>query len=215
MVYDDRYKRIFNSDLLEGAKRDGKYGFSTIHVTHARPQRLISFDKALSCKDHDQWVHGYIPDPLLQRLWHNPWRYLDLFQRYEGAISPDFSVPIHLPPYVQLGSVANSRAIGSWLQRCGVDVIPNVRWGLRDTYEFAFDGIEPGGTIAVGTLGCMKDPELRRIFSDGIPELLRRISPEAIVVYGTIRDDVFDLAYESGVEILPFDSRTALVWKEA
>ena len=213
MKYDDRYTRLFGIDILDGAMRSGKYGFSTIHATRARPERLISFDKAVSCRDRSQWVHCYIPDPLFSRLAQNPWRYLPMYQGYDGAITPDFSVGIRMPLYRQIQSVGDGRAIGSWLQRCGVDVIPNVRWGLRETYEFCFDGVEPGGTVSVGTLGCTRDKELREVFREGVPEMLRRVEPTCVIVYGPLREDVFAPVYEASVEVLHFDSRTTIVHK--
>lgn len=63
MKFDDRYRSIFKTDLIEGAMLAGEFGFPVIHRTHTRPSRLISFDKAISCRDYSQWVHFYIPDP--------------------------------------------------------------------------------------------------------------------------------------------------------
>ena len=136
-----------------------------------------------------------------------------MYQSYEGAIAPDFSIPIQLPLYVQLQSVADSRAIGSWLQRCGVDVIPNIRWGEEATYAFCFDGVEPGGAVAVGTLGCVRDRELREVFRRGVPEMVRRLVPKCVVVYGPLRDDLLAPIYEAGIEVLHFKSQTTIAYE--
>lgn len=106
-----------------------------------------------------------------------------------ALIAPDFSIMWTHPPYVQIESVGRSRMIGSWLQRAGVDTIPVARWGLLETYNFAFDAISPGGTVAVGTTGCTRDPEARGYFTAGLSELLLRVKPRVIVVYGPLCED--------------------------
>lgn len=213
MVFDQRYRNIFKTDLIEGAMLDGEFGFPVIHRTNAEPQRLISFDKAIASRDVSQWVHFYIPDPLFERIWKDPWRYYQALTKFDGVISPDFSIPIDHPEYVQLASVAKSRVIGSWLQRCGLAVIPNVRWGLPNTYRYAFDAIEPGGTVAVGTLGCTKNPELREVFRTGVPEMIRRIEPRAVVVYGPLQEATFSPVYDAGIAVIHFECQTSIVKK--
>lgn len=91
--------------------------------------------------------------------------------------------------------------MGSWLQRAGISVIPCIRWGKKETYDFAFDGIEPGGTIAVGSLGAMKNKETRKIFADGIPELVKRAQPKTIIVYGSYDPRMYEAVYCENIEI--------------
>lgn len=88
-------------------------------------------------------------------------------------------------------------------------MIPCVRWGKENTYSFAFDGIEPGGTIAVGTAGAMREKKSRAVFEVGFETMLDALSPRRIVVYGSRRSPVFVSAEERGVEIMQFDTDTA------
>jgi hypothetical protein len=76
------------------------------------------------------------------------------------------------------------RAIGHWLQKNGVKVIPNLRWGDERTHSFAFDGIAQGGAVAVGTHGCIKRREDRETFMCGFGAMLDRVRPKTIVLYG-------------------------------
>lgn len=124
---------------------------------------------------------------------------------------PDFSIMWNYPLHTQLESTCKSRTIGAWLQHCDIPVIPNVRWGDSRTYNFAFDGIEPGGTVAVGTVGCMREREARRVFTEGLAELVNRIHPSRIVVYGSLREDVFKVVRDAGIEIVHFPSATSVV----
>lgn len=99
--------------------------------------------------------------------------------------------------------------VGAWLQRNGISVIPCVRWGKRETYNFAFDGIEPGGTIAVGTVGAMREKDARKVFEDGFRPMLNVIAPSRIIVYGSRNSPAFKEAEDLGVEIVQFDTETA------
>lgn len=203
------------TDFLEGMQPSGDWEMATIFRTNAKPNSLIPFDKAVTSKSGEGWVHFFIHDCRFARLFRNPWRYLPILARHEGVISPDCSVFWNYPRYRQLQSICQSREIGSWLQRNGVTVIPCVRWGKEDTYAFAFDGIEPGGTIAVGTTGAMKDKEARKVFEAGFLPMLEHLQPRRIVVYGSRKSQVFKLAELRGIEIIQFDTATTRAFAEA
>lgn len=204
----DTYRGALNTDLLWGAQFEGCYEIPTIRRTSLVPNDLIPFDKAISSRQFNQWVHFYIHDYQFLRIWRNPWRYLPILLKFEGAISPDFSVMWDYPLYKQLEAVCHSRELGSWMQRNGIPVIPNVRWGKEATYGFAFDGIELGGTVAVGTVGCMRDKESREVFERGFGVMLERVVPSRIVVYGSCNSEVFQAAEHTGVEIVAFECVT-------
>lgn len=210
----DSYRTVMRPDLLDGMEPSGKWELATIRRTNAKPDILIPFDKAVSSKESIGWIHFFIHDSQFIRLLRNPWRYLPILARFDGAISPDCSVFWGYPLYRQLQSIARSREIGAWLQRNGVSVIPCVRWGKEDTYGFAFDGIEPGGTVAVGTAGAMRDKETRRVFEAGFGPMLEALAPKRIVVYGSRRSAVFADAEECEIEILQFDTDTAKMFSK-
>lgn len=60
-------------------------------------------------------------------------KYIDQFKKYAGVISPDFSLYIDMPLCLQMVNVYLNRAVGCYIQRKGVKVIPNVRWGDERT----------------------------------------------------------------------------------
>jgi hypothetical protein len=99
------------------------------------------------------------------------------------------------------------RVIGYWLQKNGVSVIPNLRWGDERTHSFAFDGIAQGGTIAVGTHGCIKRREERGIFMSGFGVMLERARPETIVVYGRLPDGFLAVASQMNARCKAFRQR--------
>ena len=60
------------------------------------PEKLLPFDKAMANKDYAQWVHFYIHDRDFERIWNHPNKYLEILKRYEGVITPDFSLYLSL-----------------------------------------------------------------------------------------------------------------------
>ena len=115
-----------------------------------------------------------------------------------------------MPLVMQLWNVYRSRAIGCWLQRNGIKVIANVRWGDRRTHRVCCDGISRGCTIAVGTVGALRGTEDRLYFTEGLAYVVRQLAPRAIVVYGPAPDEVFGKYRDSGIEIIHFDSETTV-----
>lgn len=70
---------------------------------------------------------------------------------FRGVISPDFSLYRDMPLVMQQWNIYRNRAIGSWLQMNGVNVIPNVRFGDKRTYDICCEGIDSGSIIAIGS----------------------------------------------------------------
>lgn len=205
----ESYRSSLRSDFIYGMRPSGKWGLPTIFRTNANPEKLVPFDKAVSSRDHSGWVHFFIHDKQFSRLIRNPWRYLPILAKFQGVVAPDSSVLWGYPLYRQLQSIGQSREIGAWLQRNGVPVIPCLRWGLADTYDFAFDGVGPGGTVAVGTNGAMRERENREVFEAGFLPMLEAVLPDRIVVSGSRKSPVFLMAEQRGIEVVQFDTETA------
>ena len=127
---------VFKAWLVEGAQFNGKYEFPQIGGSGKIPERVIPFDKAIGNKDYDQWVHFYIYDREFERIWNHPNKYLEILKRYEGVITPDFSLYRDMPLSMQIWNTYRNRAIGYWLEKNGVPIIPNFLWGDERTYEF-------------------------------------------------------------------------------
>ena len=208
------YRGVFNADLLVGAVPSGKMGLPTMFRTETIPNRLVPFDKAATTADYDSWVHFFIHDCRFERVWRNPWRYLPILARFEGVIAPDFSVFWGLPLYIQIYSIGKSRQLGSWLQQNGISVIPCLRWGKEETYQYAFEGVQPGGTVAVGTAGCMREKTQRAVFEQGFQTMIESVRPKSVVVYGSTRSSVFADAEAKGVNVIAFRSDTSRAFEE-
>ena len=132
-------KDVFNAFMVACAKFVGFFEFPCIEPTWEIPNRLITYSKALYSKDYDQWVHFFEDDYLFEQLWWKPKDFLPILKLYRGVILPDFSLYRDMPFVMQLWNIYRSRAIGVWLQKNGVKVIPNVRlFSIRITVVFFF-----------------------------------------------------------------------------
>ena len=81
-------------------------------------------------------------------------------------------------------NVYRSRLIGQIWQDAGLIVIPTLQWCREDSFEFCFDGIEPGGTVSVSTIGVKNDPDAGDLWVAGMDEAMKRLRPKHVVVYG-------------------------------
>lgn len=199
---------VFHSFLVEKADYDGYFELPKIRTSSQLPDSVITFSKAMAktWNDFDCWVMFYEHDVNFERLWHNPKQYLAKLKKFKGIISPDFSLYRNMPLCMQMWNTYRGRAIAVWLQNNGVEIIPNVRFNDERTYEFCFDGIEKFKTVAVGTHGCIKNRIDKDYFKDGLAEVVRRLSPRTIIVYGAAPDDIFKKYRDASINIMPFES---------
>ena len=207
-------KDVFKSFLLKNAKYDGIFEIPTIEYGIFRPKKLILFSKCLSSIDYEAWVCFYEDDAAFERVWNNPRKYLPILKKFAGVICPDFSLYRDMPLAYQLWNVFRSRMLGSWFQANGINVIANVRFSDPRSYTFVCAGVAQGGTIAVGSHGCIKCKQDKEEFAKGLDYVVNELKPTIIIVYGTAPDDIFGKYKELGIEILQFDSEFATSRKE-
>lgn len=60
-----------------------------------------------------------------------------------------------------------------------------LQWADPATWKFCFEGIEPGSTVAVSTLGAAKHKYSILIWKMGMDNAIREIKPKIILLYGT------------------------------
>ena len=114
---------VFHAFLVEKATYEGFLEIPKIDYGEFRPNRLITFSKAISSKDYNCWVHFYEDDVAFERIWNNPKKYLPILAKFNGVICPDFSLYRDMPLIMQYWNIYRSRAIGRWLQDNGVSTI--------------------------------------------------------------------------------------------
>jgi hypothetical protein len=67
-------------------------------------------------------------------------------------------------------------------------VIPTVSWSDQSSHAYAFAGLEAGGTVALSSVGVRSsDADSVRAFRDGFKQVLVRLRPSTLLVYGRLR----------------------------
>lgn len=202
---------VFKAFLVENAEYAGKLELPIIKSSPFIPKELITFSKAVSYRGNnfDKWIIFYEYDENFERLWHNPKAYLKKLKKFNGVVSPDFSLYRDMPLIMQMWNTYRNRALASWLQNNEIKIIPNVRWGDERSFEFCFDGIEKNSVISVGTHGCIKDKMDRTYFKEGLSKAVEVLIPKIIIVYGAAPKDIFEKYERQGIQIINFESEFA------
>ena len=165
------------------------------------PKDLIGFNEALTSKNTGSGVHFFIDDYQFERIWREPDRYLTIIKRFDGMLTPDFSLYADMPISLQIYNTYRSRFIGQYYQLNEVDVLPTVGWSDYRSFDFCFNGLQTGGTVAVSTVGCMKNKNARKLWRDGFDEMNKRLKPKTIIIYGQ------EMETETDAEIIYFKNK--------
>ena len=135
-----------------------------------------------SGRNRQKGVHFFVDDYRFENIYRNPEKLLEKYAQYAFLLTPDFSTYADMSQWRQLESVAKNRWCGAYWQSRGLLVVPAISWSTPISYDFCFDGVEKGSTVAVGMIGCKGN---KTGFMRGYNEMLNRIQPDKIICYGT------------------------------
>lgn len=168
----------------------GAYGIPAILPTACEVDNWISFNFARTCEEPDiHGIHFFIDDYQFNRVWTQPDTYLKRLQQFQAVCTPDFSTYTDFPKAVQIYNHYRKHWLGAYWQQNGINVIPTISWSDHASYEWCFDGEPVGGYVAVSSVGTQINPTARKLFIDGYREMMRRLQPSAVIMYGNIPDD--------------------------
>ena len=173
------------------------------------PALILTYKEAKECFYEDDWNF----DSVLG-IWFRSSHAYKVLSHFAGIITPDFSLYQDFPLPLKLWNVYRMRAFGYWFGTlCGHAVINNVRWGTPETYWYCFDGIPENSVVAIGTVGgSPRKLEDRERFEEGLRELVKRLHPHTIIVYGSANYKCFKQLEEPGITILAYPSKTSRVF---
>lgn len=197
----------FYSYLVEGAKFEGKYQIPCIQKSDLIkiPKDMIPFDKRHVIKEKDLAIHFYIHDKAFKQIINSTWKYVEELSKYSSVISPDCSLYRDMPLSIQIINTYFNRAVGYYLQKNGVHVITNIRWGDERSFEFCFAGAPKNDIVSISTYGCIKSEEDKYYFKFGLREMLRILKPKIVLVHGAMPDEVFS-EFISRTEFISYKS---------
>lgn len=193
---------------FDSARTGGKYQIPFLLQETYVPDHLIDFCTALHSNDYAAGVHFFLADYRFERIWKEPQRYISILKRFSCVLTPDFSLYLDMPLAMKIWNTYRAYLLGQVMQDAGIRVIPSVSWAEPATYEFCFDGLEPGGVVSISTVGAMLTPEARKLFQLGFRTMMEHLNPEQIIVYGKC----FDFIKNCQAKIHCF-ANTSFAWK--
>lgn len=188
-----------NPELVNGSDFDGYYGIPVIKKPEEIiiPKSIVPFSKLGKADTFDDAIATYKMDQEFSNLLIHPDDYVEVLKKHI-FISLDCSLYRNAPYAAQVTNVYRSRAIGSYYQRKGVYVIPQIRWGNSLTYttevfpeKVSFLGVKKHSIVAVGTYGCSQTNDDKHHIKAGLEAMLETLEPVVVLVYGSMNKSVF------------------------
>lgn len=179
-----RTNDTYNLDIIDNNKTEGFYQMPIIKNNNFIPKDIIGFNYAKTSKEKNIGIHFYLDDYQFERLWNKPEDYINILEQYDCIFSPDFSLYMDMPMAMKIWNIYRSRLIGQYYQNKGIKVIPTLSWAEKETFGFCFDGIPQGSIVSISTIGVKKNKEALKIWKNGVDELIKRIKPSTILIYG-------------------------------
>lgn len=208
----------FNYQWVASALMDGVLEIPIIQKQNhfVIPDRLVPF----SCRNRDSGQESlicfYEDDKRFSDFILHPDQYIGDLKKFAGIISVDASLYLDMPLCLQIADVYFNRALGHYLQKQGMYVIPNIRWGDERTFttcvlpeKTAFLGVEKHGIVSIGTYGQIRRNADKQLFRDGLEAMLDELAPEVVLVYGPMPHKIFH-GLEDRTQFIPYLDWTTL-----
>ena len=183
------YRQQRDYENLQRAIYDGigEYNIPIIKGDDPEVDNWLSFNYAKGCEEPEiHGVHFFVDDYQFIRVWKDPDRYVEMLQGFQAVCTPDFSMYTDFPKAIQIYNHYRKHWLGAYWQERGIRVIPTVSWAGPDSYDWCFDGEPQGYTVAVSSVGTQNSELTRHLFLQGYREMMRRLEPSRIIMYGKI-----------------------------
>lgn len=199
-------KDTFNFKITKSLETLGEYDMPKICAFSPGDLKCefllaISFNQAMTeMQPESKICHFYVDDYQFERVWREPELYLPILTKFNAVIGADFSMYVNLPKAQQIYNNWRNKVLMAFWQRNGVKVIPNIQWSDEDSLNWCFDGIEPGGVVAISTNGC-HTKQAKENFMQGFNKMLEVLKPQKILCVGALHKEL-----QQNEKILKIDS---------
>ena len=129
-------------------------------------------------------AHFFLDDYRFERCWRNPDSQIEELKKYDGVLSPDFSMYTNYPQAMQIWQVYRNRWCACYWQSLGIKVIPTISWSDEQSFKYCFLGVQKCSTVAIGTVGVLNNEYAKTLFMQGFKEMLKQLEPKEILIYG-------------------------------
>ncbi len=166
-------------------------------VMHKVTEDMLDLDhaKALNLQNlnnkhnnSDKIVLPFTYDKKILRYWNDPFKYIPVLQTAMAVGTPDYSVYPSMNPIEISHNIYQNRWLGCLWQTYGCRAIPTIAWALPNTFDICFSGVEYGSIVIISTVGCV---EHQFEFMQGYDEMMTRINPQLIIVYGKVLSGMY------------------------
>lgn len=184
--------------LTEGAELVGEPGIPALmDIDNTQvPKAMLPFEKIRKAENKRQYVHFYMHDKYFAKVLTATDKYVDLLKEFDGVITPDCTMLVGQAPCIQQTNTYFNRAVGFYLQKQGIPVIPNIRWSDESSFDYCFLGVPKHKIVCVSTHGCIRSKRDRELWQIGTEEMLRVLEPTDVLVHGFMPDEVFERFYD-------------------
>lgn len=193
-----KYDDYNYSWLMKGSKWVQKEITITYEVPELLPCKLVDFSRAIpitevwNARDFNQGVHFYVHDKYFFK-YLNPLELDNLairLKKFNFVISPDFSLLGDAPDQNHMMNIYRNMGIAHYLQKRGVNVVPNVRGYQEETHQYSCLGIPKNHVIAIGSYGNYKSKLSRKLLISDFDFTIEELSPKIVIVYGCLPQEL-------------------------
>ena len=180
---------VFENQVVMQFYTSNYYGIPEMQPTQTTGDKMLRFMDFGECVNPAEYIaHFYYDDYKFIQAWRDPNKYIDKLRKFKAVVSPDFSLYTDFPRALQILSCYRRQWCGAYWQSLGLDVIPDVVWGDKESFAYCFEGIPRRSTVAVSTVGVKKDETWNNkegdLFKAGYEEMMNRLEPTTILFYG-------------------------------
>lgn len=195
--------------LYEGV---GKYGIPQIDAYNGELniKHWIGFNYVKQEKfcQKSVGVHFCLDDYQFETLWNHPNKYIERFKNCGAILSPDFSLYADFPKAIQIYNHYRKHWLARFYQDRNITVIPTIAWSDESSYEWCFDGEPRNSTLAISTIGVLKNKEYTELFLKGYNKMLEKLKPTKIIcLTNTDKCDILKENYIEYINVSTFSKK--------
>lgn len=201
----------FDAFLIENAYLTDNEGYPKLRkdmVSNQLPKDIITFKESLKIpkeKRKNYYVCTHSPDKDFVRIKYHPKRYLNYFRQFAGILGFDFSIHSDMPPIVQKTQMNTNLSLTYYYGNNNIPIIPNIRTGCNYLSQEFYEAIPKNTLVSVGTHGFIKNRTQKYEWYYCLREIIDKLNPSGIIVFGTLRGKLFDRIKEK-VPIYQYDT---------
>jgi hypothetical protein len=147
---------------------------------------LLSYSlKPRSAPQGTTVINFWESDNLFSGIFRNPVTATNSLSKFTFVTSPDPTLYASNAEHMRINAIWRSRAVASYFEYRGLDVIPQIRWTTDSDLDASLAGIRKGSVIAVSNHGCYRSEMSKKEFRRGLSRILEQLSPSQLLLHGT------------------------------